>query len=85
MPYTPPDTHALKHPAPSPQPALLLRSGISCRGNVGAHLRLHPAFGVIGLFDNKSQQCGEGDPGAVSMFKVGRGALRLSTLHACLC
>lgn len=31
-------------------PALLLRSGIKCRGNVGANLRLHPCTVVVGVF-----------------------------------
>ncbi|GAB4819154.1 hypothetical protein N2152v2_006200 [Parachlorella kessleri] len=31
-------------------PALLLRSGIKCQGNVGAHLRLHPVACVVGIF-----------------------------------
>lgn len=31
-------------------PALLLRSGIRGRGNVGRHLRLHPATMVTGYF-----------------------------------
>jgi long-chain-alcohol oxidase len=31
-------------------PALLLRSGITVKGNVGKHLRLHPATAVIGVF-----------------------------------
>lgn len=29
-------------------PALLLRSGVKCGGNVGRHLRLHPATFVVG-------------------------------------
>ena len=29
-------------------PALLLRSGVKCGGNVGKHLRLHPATFVMG-------------------------------------
>lgn len=31
-------------------PALLLRSGIGCGGNVGKHLRLHPAVLALGIF-----------------------------------
>ena len=31
-------------------PALLLRSKITCRGNVGKNLRLHPATAVLGLY-----------------------------------
>ena len=31
-------------------PALLLRSKITCKGNVGRHLHLHPATAVIGLY-----------------------------------
>ena len=31
-------------------PALLLRSKVTCRGNVGENLRLHPATAVMGLF-----------------------------------
>lgn len=31
-------------------PALLLRSRITCRGNVGANLRLHPCTCVNGVF-----------------------------------
>ena len=31
-------------------PALLLRSKITCRGNVGRHLHLHPATAVFGLY-----------------------------------
>lgn len=31
-------------------PALLLRSNITCRGNVGKHLHLHPATVVHGYF-----------------------------------
>lgn len=33
-------------------PALLLRSGVKARGNVGRHLRLHPATVSIGHFDS---------------------------------
>lgn len=49
-------------------PALLLRSGITCGGNVGANLRLHPAFGVMAVFDRKQQHCAGGD-GNIDMFK----------------
>ena len=38
-------------------PALLLRSGIKGNGNVGRHLRLHPAFAALGFFES-------GAPGA---------------------
>jgi long-chain-alcohol oxidase len=31
-------------------PALLLRSGLSHRGMVGAYLTLHPVLGVAGVF-----------------------------------
>ena len=31
-------------------PALLLRSKVTCCGNVGKNLRLHPATAVMGLF-----------------------------------
>lgn len=31
-------------------PALLLRSKITCKGNVGRHLHLHPATAVYGLY-----------------------------------
>ena len=31
-------------------PALLLRSKISCNGNVGKHLHIHPATAVTGVF-----------------------------------
>ena len=31
-------------------PALLLRSKITCKGNVGRNLRLHPATAVIGIY-----------------------------------
>lgn len=55
-------------------PALLLRSGVRCGGNVGAHLRLHPAFGVMGVFDRK-QPHDAGDKGRVTMFK---GAMMLT-------
>ena len=46
-------------------PALLLRSKVICRGNVGKNSRLHPATAVMGLFrkvkrpDNYApQDCG---------------------------
>lgn len=39
-------------------PALLLRSGIKCQGNVGANLRLHPATCVVGVFP--AQPSGQG-------------------------
>ena len=35
-------------------PALLLRSKITCRGNVGKNLRLHPATAVTGVFGEVS-------------------------------
>lgn len=40
-------------------PALLLRSGVRCGGNVGKHLRLHPAVVALGLFPH-SQPLGNG-------------------------
>lgn len=33
-------------------PALLLRSGVTCRGNVGRHLRLHPVCMTMGLLSS---------------------------------
>ena len=33
-------------------PALLLRSGITCGGNVGKNLRLHPCTCVVGVFSS---------------------------------
>jgi len=42
-------------------PALLLRSGITCRGNVGSNLRLHPCAIVFGIFPpDKPIKCWEG-------------------------
>jgi len=35
-------------------PALLLRSKISCNGNVGKHLHIHPATAVTGVFGEVS-------------------------------
>jgi choline dehydrogenase-like flavoprotein len=35
-------------------PALLLRSGITGGGNVGKHLRLHPATFALGYFDQRA-------------------------------
>eukprot|EP00803_Ostreobium_quekettii_P010515 evm.model.scf_1182.2 EVM.evm.TU.scf_1182.2 scf_1182:13808-20825(+) len=35
-------------------PALLLRSKIACQGNVGKHLRLHPATVVVGYYPRAS-------------------------------
>ncbi|GBF98468.1 long-chain-alcohol oxidase-like [Raphidocelis subcapitata] len=55
-------------------PALLLRSGVTCGGNVGAHLRLHPAFGVMGVFDKRQAHCGS-DTGTVDMYQ---GAMMLT-------
>jgi long-chain-alcohol oxidase len=40
-------------------PALLLRSKLSVNGNVGRHLRLHPATAVTGAF---AQVCMRGPP-----------------------
>jgi hypothetical protein len=57
---------------PPRQPALLLRSGITCGGNVGAHLRVHPAFGVLGLFDGEERRRHSAERGAIDMFKVGQ-------------
>ena len=37
---------------------------------MGAHLRLHPAFGAIGTFDNKRPQCTT-DVGNIDMYTVG--------------
>lgn len=37
-------------------PALLLRSGVRSRGNVGRHLRLHPALGVTAVFQQTLEQ-----------------------------
>lgn len=50
-------------------PALLLRSGITVGGNVGANLRLHPATGVVGIFPKSEGQAASGQ-GAVQMYKV---------------
>ncbi len=36
-------------------PALLLRSKITCRGNVGKNLRLHPATAILGLYNKVKQ------------------------------
>ena len=36
-------------------PALLLRSKITCKGNVGRNLRIHPATAVTGVFGKASQ------------------------------
>ena len=35
-------------------PALLLRSKITCKGNVGRNLHIHPATAVIGVFGKVS-------------------------------
>jgi hypothetical protein len=51
-------------------PALLLRSGVKCNGNVGKHLRLHPAAGLVAFFKPTAEQKAAGQ-GAVEMFKVG--------------
>jgi hypothetical protein len=50
-------------------PALLLRSGITGGGNVGGNLRLHPATGVISVFERNLEQQDAGS-GAVEMHKV---------------
>ena len=42
-------------------PALLLRSKITCRGNVGKNLRLHPATAILGLY-NKVKRSAPGAP-----------------------
>lgn len=55
-------------------PALLLRSGITVGGNVGANLRLHPATGTVGVFARSAQQAAAGQ-GAVQMYKVTRTAV----------
>lgn len=34
-------------------PALLLRSGITCRGNVGKNLHLHCGVGIVARFPKK--------------------------------
>ena len=39
-------------------PALLLRSGITCGGRVGANLRLHPCTCVVGLFPEQARHGG---------------------------
>lgn len=45
-------------------PALLLRSGITCGGNVGTNLRLHPCTVVVGVFpEDQSAGAGQGRPG----------------------
>jgi hypothetical protein len=41
-------------------PALLLRSGVSCRGNVGANLRIHPCTCVLGVFPEERDQLAQG-------------------------
>jgi long-chain-alcohol oxidase len=50
-------------------PALLLRSGVTVGGNVGTNLRLHPATGVLSVFDRTPEQAAAGR-GAVEMHKV---------------
>lgn len=50
-------------------PALLLRSGVRCSGNVGRHLRLHPAAGLVGFFERSKEQQAAGQ-GAVEMYQV---------------
>jgi long-chain-alcohol oxidase len=50
-------------------PALLLRSGVTVGGNVGANLRLHPATGITGTFNRTPEQAAAGR-GAVEMYKV---------------
>eukprot|EP00775_Hariotina_reticulata_P007933 gene7933-8129_t len=47
-------------------PALLLRSGITVQGNVGRHLRVHPAGGVVGQFQRTPEQAAAGK-GAIEM------------------
>ncbi|WIA29237.1 hypothetical protein OEZ86_011745 [Tetradesmus obliquus] len=49
-------------------PALLLRSGVRCSGNVGRHLRLHPAAGLVGFFERSKEQQAAGQ-GAVEMYQ----------------
>jgi hypothetical protein len=72
----PPPPRAPRRPGPpSPQPALLLRSGVSCGGNVGAHLRLHPAFGVIGRFGAARRRFYGAERGAVDPYKARARAL----------
>lgn len=48
-------------------PALLLRSGVTCQGNVGRNLRLHPACGVLSSFPGGVQ----GGTRDVECYKVG--------------
>lgn len=52
-------------------PALLLRSGVTVGGNVGRHLRLHPAAGTVGVFAPDEEQTAAGQ-GAVNMYQVSR-------------
>lgn len=66
-------------------PALLLRSGITVGGNVGKHLRLHPAVGMVGLFQPTAEEAAAGT-GAVNMFEVkGQLACSAATSAADLC
>lgn len=64
-------------------PALLLRSGVRCGGNVGAHLRLHPATGIVARFDRPP--AGVAAPaqgfGTVGPYEVGRGLISTSAAH----
>jgi hypothetical protein len=59
-------------------PALLLRSGVKCNGNVGRHLRLHPAAGLVGFFEPSEEQKAAGQ-GAVEMYQV-NGLVALAML-----
>ncbi|CAK0785523.1 hypothetical protein CVIRNUC_008733 [Coccomyxa viridis] len=43
-------------------PALLLRSKITCRGNVGKNLRLHPATAILGLYNKETHGEKNGEP-----------------------
>ncbi|PRW45373.1 Long-chain-alcohol oxidase FAO1 [Chlorella sorokiniana] len=52
-------------------PALLLRSGISCGGNVGSNLRLHPCTVVVGVFPEEQ---GEGAPAFADVEDLGQRA-----------
>jgi hypothetical protein len=50
-------------------PVLLLPSGVKAGGNVGQHLRLHPAAGFLGFFEPSAEQRAAGK-GAVDMYEV---------------
>jgi hypothetical protein len=63
-------------------PALLLRSGVKAGGNVGRHLRLHPAAGLVGYFEPTAEQKAAGQ-GAVDMYKV-RFCMLAAVVRVCL-